>query len=277
MAIDSTVNLRLVSGSGLIPTYSANVRIATVTMNSGIYLQEFNGTVSNTSMQATASMPSFGYGLLTVVPKITSTGSTQVRGIIDGSVTIRKVQMLGSATRSVGISANINVNRFISSTGTIATDNFSLNGSATIKVLPNRFSFYGEGSIQNNNTPNNYTIVLNLRTKAHYVYDESTMDAHAITGELRFGSYKNKNVSDAYIFGRSSDALVLTATNDEVTSRNYDVTYAESEQQNLRNKKLKMSKGLNGKTWQFKIANTNQAFTEVRGIEFFVNELKRHV
>lgn len=123
----------------------------------------------------------------------------------------------------------------------------------------------------------NSVVVVNLRTKAHYTFTDESTEATAITGELLFGSQKNKNVSDMYINGRSSDAFAVTMISGETVSRESDVSFKSSEQSSLQNKRLKLAKGLTGYGWQIKITSPQKVFTEVRSIDLTFNELRRHI
>lgn len=276
MAINATINIKPVSMSGLIPTYAATIVVAPVSMSAAIYLQVFQATVPTVTMSADATMSTSLVGTLVAVPKITSTGDTYTISKVNGLATVPIVKSLGTAYRANSIDGVGLINRhsrLVASLEVASTNN----GLATINLVAANYGLYGTGSVLNPNVALNRTIVLNLRTKSHCEFDSATNDAYATTGELTFGGVKNKNVSDAFIFGRSDDALTFSAWNDETTKRNYTVNYEQHEQANLKNKKVKLAKGLTGTNWQFRFANTNENFAEVRQVDLFVNELKRHV
>ena len=180
-------------------------------------------------------------------------------GLLDNLLTIS-----GSIVQSTGIQ--------LDKPSLIVTINGDVSQSTVITLPDFEDEVITDGSI----TGNNY-IVVNLRTRSHTTYRDGNNNAYAKTGKMSFGSIKNKNVSDAFVFGRSDKAIELVILNDEITERAYEITYQENEQGNLKNKKCKLSKGLTGTNWEVAIRNKEAGFTEVRAIDLFVSELKRHV
>jgi hypothetical protein len=271
--IDQTSILRLVR------LYSQALSLSTiankVSMSAGIYLQTLTSTVNKVTMVADATGSSSLTAIINATPKLIITTTIVQINAVTGSALCTSMSLNGSAVASNQLIGNINITRFARISGSMLGE-ATLEGSALLKLIPSNFGLYGTAFSITQNVALSNVIVLNLRTKAHSIYREATLDAYAITGELLFGSNKNKNISDAFLFGRSNDAIELTVWNDEEKSRLYVVDYKSGTQGNLKNKKRPLSKGLYGTNWKFKVAKNGSTTAEVRSVDLFVNELKRH-
>jgi hypothetical protein len=239
-------------------------------------IRALDGFATKVSLEATGYQGTYLVGDFTPTLNLTIESDVITRGVIFGDISIPNISAEGIITRSSNVEGDFIINRLVTLDGTNLTSTY-LSFDNNIYVVDDITSFsilgdaYTAATVFNNNV-----IVLNLRTKAHSIYREATLDAYAITGELLFGSNKNKNISDAFLFGRSNDAIELTVWNDEEKSRLYVVDYKSGTQGNLKNKKRPLSKGLYGTNWKFKVAKNGSTTAEVRSVDLFVNELKRH-
>lgn len=251
-------------------------RISKLGMVANIYKQELIASVNKVTMVADTGTAFSLTGRCTAIPKINIKSSLTSLNLVNGYLTATNITAAGTATRANMLYGMLTLKRTIRINGLTDPQTISAFNAIISFIKPN-FGMHATAFSNAQNSAQNNVVVLNLRTKAHSLYDETTLDAYAITGELLFSSYKNKNISDAFILSRSADEIEFTLWNDEITSRKYVISYESGEQPNLKNKKVKLAKGLVGTNWKMKIANVNQAFTEVRGIDLFVSELKRHV
>jgi hypothetical protein len=172
--------------------------------------------------------------------------------------------LVGDAIMDVFDFASASISQPLSIVGDIAYD-----------MIESNYGIFGDMQVAGS-AAHNFTVVLNLRTKAHSLYDSSTFDAWATTGEITFDSRKDKTVPDIFVFGRSDGSFYVTATNDEATSRKYEVVFEQDAQGNLKNKKRALSKGLKGTNWKFKFSKEGQGLLEVRSADLNANELRRH-
>ncbi len=122
-----------------------------------------------------------------------------------------------------------------------------------------------------------YYLVLNLRTGSHTTYRDGNNNAIAETGVLDLGGLETKNISDAYINSRVAGNINLATTIDEKKERVYPVTYNNTDEPSLQNKKVKLAKGLNGQNWKFAISVAEEDFSEIRSIDLLVHKNKRRV
>jgi len=120
-------------------------------------------------------------------------------------------------------------------------------------------------------------IVLNLKTGAHSEYRDGNNNSIATTGDLSFSSAFMKNVSDMYLLSRSDDDISVIVNNGENTERFIDVTFNADDAGNLKNKKVRLAKGLKSNNWSFAVLAPDGANFEVRSIELIVNKTKRRV
>jgi hypothetical protein len=104
----------------------------------------------------------------------------------------------------------------------------------------------------------------------------STEDAYATTGELLFGSNKDKSVPDIFVLGRSDDEIEVSVWSGETTKRIYPITFNSSGQADLKNKRRDLAKGLKSTNWKFQFKKTGTTSAEIRSADLYVNELKRH-
>jgi len=123
---------------------------------------------------------------------------------------------------------------------------------------------------------NNY-IVVNLHTKSHTTYRDGSNLAVARTGELDFSSQQLKNLSDVYLHARVSGDIELAVKSGEDTLRTYPVTFEDTTQPNLKNKKIQLAKGIRATTWQLSVVSPSSSHAEVRSADLIVNESKRRV
>lgn len=120
-------------------------------------------------------------------------------------------------------------------------------------------------------------IVVNLRTKSHCTYKDGERTAVAKTASLNFGSYTEKAVSDMFLLSRALGEVEVVVQTKEDVERIYPLFWGVTTQANLKNKKLPLAKGLRGANWTISIIVPDESHLEVRGIELYVTDLKRHV
>jgi hypothetical protein len=237
-----------------------------------------NNLVATTNKITMAGFAGTNFSLqskIVISPKLNIKSAITHTNLINCHTTISNKVIKATAQRQVSLNGTLNITPKISINAKVDISSYL---AFIQKVNLLAFNFGGLGTANStNNLPINKTIVLNLRTKAHCTFEEAHLNAWAITGEMNCGSYKNKNISDAFVYGRSASSIDIGIWNDEITRRDYSITYEEAEQANLKNKKVKLSKGLVGTNWQIRFANTDEQFAEVRGVDLFVSELKRHV
>jgi hypothetical protein len=125
-------------------------------------------------------------------------------------------------------------------------------------------------------TGNTY-IVVNLHTRSHTTYRDGNNIAVARTGELNFSSQNLKNLSDVYLNARVKGDMSLAIKSGEDTLRTYPVTFENTTQANLKNKKVRLAKGLRATTWKLYIISPEESHAEIRSAELVVNESKRRV
>jgi len=123
---------------------------------------------------------------------------------------------------------------------------------------------------------NNY-IVVNLKTKSHTTYRDGNNNAVAKTGEINFSSQQLKNVSDIYLHSRVSGDIEIVAKSGETKERTYPVTFENTTQPNLKNKKVKLAKGIRATNWQLTIVSPDSSHAEIGSMDVIVNESKRRV
>jgi hypothetical protein len=246
-------------------------------LNANIYLQTLTAKANKATMVASAATSFVLSGKMQANKRIKMKSQIIVKNLIFGQMQVGPtVTMAGSAIPTSSLVGKFTLDRRSNLNGSIVE---SVKLDLKVKLINIRPNFGMQASAFSfvPNTALGMTVVLNLRTKAHCLFDEATLDAYATTGELLFGSYKNKNISDAFVFGRSDDAIDLTVWNDEATSRVYAIDYKSGEQGALKNKKKALAKGLTGTNWKLKVSKTGTVSAEVRGVDLFVNELRRHV
>lgn len=235
--------------------------------------------VFSVSMTGDAGM---SVGIVSYIPElefISGSGTVITSSNIDGLSDGLSISMSGSMIRTNSIDADITINTLVSMVGEGSFAQSVIDGDATIFIIT------AQATVTQGNIPNlgvgvdvlgDTIIVVNLRTKTHTTYISGTNNARATTGILNLGSFKRKNISDVLVYGRADDNGNLVVTTDEVTKRNYPITFKNCSP-NLINKRIKLAKGIAGVGWQLGIENEAQIYNEVRTIDLFVSELQRHV
>jgi hypothetical protein len=246
-------------------------------LNANIYLQTLTSKANKVTMVASTATTFSLVGKARANKRIRMRSTVIIGNLIDARISITPlVTMVATASPQSSLVGLLKISRHSSISGLLEKQPTLDLKVKLINIRPN-FGMQASAFSFVPSTALGMTVVLNLRTKAHCLFDEATLDAYATTGELLFGSYKNKNVSDAFVFGRSDDAIDLTVWNDEATSRVYAIDYKSGEQGALKNKKKALAKGLTGTNWKLKVSKTGTVSAEVRGVDLFVNELRRHV
>jgi hypothetical protein len=118
-------------------------------------------------------------------------------------------------------------------------------------------------------------IVVNLRTKAHATYRDGERTAVAKTASMDFGTYSQKAVSDMFMLSRAKGDMEVLVNTKEDVERRYPLSHGNTQQANMKNKKLPLGKGLKGVNWALSIVVPDEAHLEIRGIELLVTDLKR--
>jgi hypothetical protein len=246
-----------------------------VSMDASIHLNIFDAIANTVSMYAAAETMFSAECVMDITPIVKMVASGVSGNNVVGIALANKVSMVGGAERTISIDAIILLDRRMSMVA--STDQYKHNSlMVTLKNINSSFGMIASAFSFVPNAALNNIIVLNLRTKAHSTYLDGDLDAYATTGSLNFGSAKNNNVSDAFLLGRSTDSLEIDVWNDEETKRTYSVDFRNNDVAKLQNKKQPLAKGLTGTNWKFGFKNTNHSYAEVRNVDLFVGELRRH-
>jgi len=252
-----------------------------------------NGVLYETSIAAAGQTLSISSsGSLFTIPSIVSkvnvlnvsgTSQLETTPYIGCAVTVNKVSLSLLSYTANSIQASPVVNSIGMRGGAysltyiaLSQQAFLVSTKATASLSSTQIIIPDADDIFDSITGNNY-IVVNLRTKSHTTYRDGSNIAAAQTGLLNFGTVKDKNISDAYLWSRSSENIEFHVKNNEITERKYLANFAEVGQENLSNKKIVLSKGLKGSNWQFAIVSNGNNYSEIRTIDLVANELQRRV
>lgn len=251
---------------------------------SGAIANKLASTIQQVSMLASMNAQAALVGSMSVTNNVSINASGSTSSNIIASISISNVKSSGIIFTATSIQGSAQVNNTSSIIGSILTTN-SINGVLLVsKIIVDATASQNQTIIISpptltediNTFSGSSYVVVNLRTKSHTTYRDGNNNCYAETGKMLLGSLKTKNISDAFILGRSGDGSTFGLTNDEVTKRNYDVSF-KSEHAELIHKKVKLAKGLRGVTWQVSFANQDESALEIRGVDIYVNPLKRHV
>lgn len=106
--------------------------------------------------------------------------------------------------------------------------------------------------------------------------DTAYINAVVRTSLLDYGSPNVKYVPDLYLHGRDySGDLAVTVTADETTEVSYQVPY--DGQTGIRNRRVKLAKGVRGRSWQFEVRNVSGCMMELESIEAPVAVSQRRI
>ena len=198
--------------------------------------------------------------------QITAQGTMYATPLMRGDINIFEVQIEASGYFGNNLSMDKEA-VVISMEGLIVQ---SQNEAGEVIVIP------AEDDAEYPNISGDEYIVLNLRTKAHSTYRDGERTAFLKTGSLNFGTYTLKSISDLYVLSRAKGAAEVILTTKEDVERHYPLQFGENTQANLKNKKLPVAKGLRGANWTLSIVVPDESHMEIRGIDLFVTDLKRH-
>lgn len=208
-------------------------------------------------------------GALDVV-EINAVGTMHTVNIIKGDSSVTEIQIEGSAY----VRSNISMDKelvLISMSGSIIQGGYVDEGGVFVPDV-----ILADDDTEYPNISGEEYIVLNLRTKAHSTYRDGERTAAAKTATLDFGSSTSKAVSDLFMLSRAKGPIEVIMNTGEDIDRLYQVMYGETTQANLKNKKLKLGKGLKAANWSVMIVVPEDSHLEVRSLDLFVTDLKRH-
>jgi hypothetical protein len=223
--------------------------------------------VLQVSMEGSLAVTNSLVGGALSILELKATGTMHVNPRIYGNASVVEVQMEGSAY--VGNNLSMDKELIILSMEGLLVQGVDEEGAPIIIPAPD------DGEYPN--ISGEEYIVLNLRTKAHATYRDGERTAVAKTASMNFGSYTDKAVSDLFLLSRAKGEMEVMVNTKEDVERRYPLTWGETTQASLKNKKLPLGKGLKGANWSISIVVPDESHLEVRGLELFVTDLKRHV
>lgn len=265
----SVLEMESEGGFATIPLLRGALSLAELAMEGGLQTSsvgEFDKNVLEIQMEGSLITQGVGHGSASVL-EVQMSGTMYLTKVIKGEASVVEIAMEASGYFGNNLSMDKEV-LLLSMEGLLVQGK---DEDGDVVVIPS------DDDTEYPNISGEEYIVVNLRTKAHSTYRDGERTAVAKTASLNFGSYTDKAVSDMFILSRAlGEAEVIVNTKEDV-ERIYPLHWGVTTQANLKNKKLPLAKGLRGSNWTISLVVPDESHLEVRGIELYVTDLKRHV
>lgn len=264
----SVFDISMENGFATIPVFSGDMAVAEIQMEAVLAVKR-GGSLEEgaVEIQMEGSLVTIGYGALGKnVLQLKMQGTMYRSRVIKGSAAVLEVQIEASGYFGHNLSMDKEA-ILISMEGRLLQ---GVDENDNVVVIPS------DDDTEYPNIGGEEYVVVNLRTKAHSTYRDGERTAVAKTGSLSFDSYTEKAISDMFLLSRAKGPMEVVVQTKEDIERRYPLQFGETTQSNLKNKKLPLAKGLRGANWTISIIVPDDSHMEIRGLELYVTDLKRH-
>lgn len=229
-----------------------------------VYVSSFSKDIVEIQMEGSLVVQGKGEASLNVL-EIKASGSMHLTPLMRGDASVVEMTMEGSGFVSNSLTMDKEV-IILSMSGSLIQGQ---DESGSPIIIP------ADDDIEYPNISGEEYIIVNLRTKAHSTYRDGERTAVAKTASMDFGTFSQKAVTDMFMLSRAKGDLEVLVDTKEDIERRYPLSHGNTQQANMKNKKLPLGKGLKGVNWALSIVVPDEAHLEIRGIELLVTDLKR--
>ncbi len=251
-------------------------------------------TIDGAARQDTTATGDISFAIMAV------SGTVSGLAVINGSVTIPRAELA-----AVAVAGNV-------ATATLAMPLLALNATGHYSTIGNAqielSALLAAGTMSNNQALlNATTIALNTRIKAVTTYDGVAfnsyanfagvtlaasadgivalvgdddlgvaIDAYALSGVSDYNNEAFKRILTGYVGYRAAGDLELTLITDEHHEYIYRLEPRQGAE-SIHASRVKFGRGVDGKYWQWRIANVNGGAFQIDSLTFNPAELKRRV